>query len=346
MNKKLKFKLNIQNFAETPFKGSDDVPVDYSEAMKGVKTIASQKIKEVESTNKIKDAFYEYAVKDGNIIQEGLIHMAEGEDYDGVAEGEEPDLSPKDPKVSFRYFDNFKKRKYKTTTRETEIRQINAGKGETDESIATSVVDTLTQGEGDDDYNKMRGALENGDFGVDASTDLLGGKHPTSSKGIMIAVRRMFTAIRATHTRGLNASNYEQGATLPKQGVRPENIRVAISEDVLALIDMTELANLFNLEKEELMGKLVKLPYDANYTGTRICVYDRKALGRATRLIRYGQKNFEDTDLYTIHTLITDRAYFYNPLFKAYVLDVSVAVANEEAKHFEDNATNAEEPHA
>lgn len=339
MNKKLKFKLNIQNFAEeTPFSGADEVPVKYNACMKAVETIAKQDIRNVQSTNKIADAFYEYEVKNGKIIEEGLIHMAKGEDFNGVADGDQPDLSPKDPVVSLRYFNNFKARKYKTTTRETEIMAINANAGETNGEIASAIISTLTEGEGFDDYTKERNALENGNFGVDASTDLLGGTHPTDSKGIMIAVRRMFTAIRGTNTKGLKASEFEEGAELPEQGVRSEDIRVAMSEDVLALIDMTELANLFNLEKEQLMGKLVKLPYDPNYSGNRICVYDRKALGRATRVIRYGQKNFEDTDLYTLHTLITERAYFYNPLFKAYTLDVSVAVANEMGNHFGANA--------
>ena len=109
------------------------------------------------------------------------------------------------------------------------------------------------------------------------------------------------------------------------------DIRIAVSEDVLALIDMVELASLFNLSKEEIYGKVVMLPYDTNYSGTRILVYDRKALGRATRTYEYGQDNLQ-LARYTNFGLTTSRAYFYNPIFKCLSLDVSTAVAAEKAQ--------------
>ena len=89
---------------------------------------------------------------------------------------------------------------------------------------------------------------------------------------------------------------------------------------------MVELANLFNLSKEEILGKVVKLPYDEKYSGNRILVYDRKALGRGTRTYEYGQDVIA-LGRYSNHGLNTSRAYFYNSLFKAIALDVTDAVA-------------------
>jgi hypothetical protein len=60
-----------------------------------------------------------------------------------------------------------------------------------------------------------------------------------------------------------------------------------------------------------------------------VLVYDRKALGRATRLFDYGQ-DVLGTARYSIHTLNTERAYFYNNLFKALSLDITDAVTSAE----------------
>ena len=89
---------------------------------------------------------------------------------------------------------------------------------------------------------------------------------------------------------------------------------------------MVELASLFNLSKEEILGKVVRLPHDneANYY---VLVYDRKALGRATRTFEYGQ-DVLGLARYSNHGLTTSRAYFYNKLFKAERLDITEAVNN------------------
>lgn len=310
----------------TPTNGSGNFPVNPNAFLAAVETIAQQNVRAVVSTNSIEDAFYEYAVKDGKVIEEGIIAMAQAQSFTPTAEGSQPDLSPLDPNLYIRYFNNFEEKQFKVTKRPDEIRAVIA-KGMSEEKLAAEVLASLTAGEGDYDYQQMRAIIEDTTtpVGISASTALFNGAVPQSSKGIMYAVRRMFNAVKATNTIGLDPS------ISTKQGVPVEDIRVAISENVLALIDMTELANLFNLSKEEILGKIVVLPYDSNYAGTRVLVYDRKALGRATRTFEYGQDNLQ-LARYTNFGLTTSRAYFYNPLFKCLSLDVSAAVAAEEAE--------------
>lgn len=313
----------------TPINGSATFPATANEFVTAVETIASQNIRSVVSTNRIEDAFYEYQVEDGKVIQEAIIAMAEAQSFTPVAEGAQPNLAPVDPKLYIRYFNNFVEKQFKTTIRNDEIRAVMA-RGNSAEEAASRILDTLTQGEGDYDYTQERAIIEDASVGVDASTALLGGKKPASSKGIMYAVRRMFNAIKATNLVGL------ADGVSTKQGVPVEDIRIAISEDVLALVDMTELANLFNLSKEEILGKVVSLPYDSNYTGSRVLVYDRKALGRATRTFEYGMADLRGTNRYVLHALTTSRAYFYNGLFKCLSLDVSAAKAAEEGNLLEE----------
>lgn len=299
--------------------GSTTFPVTANQFYTAVETIAVQNVREVVSTNLIEDAFYEYEVNDGKVIEEAIIEMAEAQAFVPTAEGSQPDLSPLDPKLHIKYFNEWNAQQFKTTLRKDEIRSIIA-RGESAEAVSSRILGTLTSGEGDYDYSQMRAVIEDANVGVNAVTDVLGNKKPKNMKGVMYAIRKMYNAIKATN---------DKGGVPCKQGVPVGDIRIAISEDVLALIDMVELANLFNLSKEEILGKIVKLPYDENYTGNKVLVYDRKALGRATRLFDYGQ-DVLGTARYSIHTLNTERAYFYNNLFKALSLDITDAVTSAE----------------
>lgn len=306
----------------TPINGSNTFPTTPNAFLTAVETIAQQNVRAVKSTNKIEDAFYEYEVKDGKVIEEAVIAMAARQAFVPTAVGVQPDLSPLDPTLYIRYFNNFEENQWKVTKRPDEIRAVIA-KGMSEEELAAEIVATLTAGEGDYDYAQMRAVIEDSvNVGIDASSALFSGGVPQNSKGIMYAIRVMFNAIKATNTIGLGAG------ISTAQGVPVEDIRIAISEDITALIDMTELANLFNLSKEEILGKVVLLPHDTNYGGTRVLVYDRKALGRATRTYEYGQDNLQ-LARYTNFGLTTSRAYFYNPLFKCLSLDVNTAATAE-----------------
>ena len=308
----------------TPINGSVNFPATPNNFLAAVETIAQQNVRSVVSTNKIEDAFYEYEVKDGKVIEEAIIAMAQRQAFVPTAAGAQPDLSPLDPALYIRYFNNFEENQFKVTKRPDEIRAVIA-RGMSEEKLAAEILATLTAGEGDYDYAQMRAIIEDStNVGVDASAALFANKVPQNAKGIMYALRVMFNAIKGTNTIGLGTG------ISTKQGVPVEDIRIAVSENVLALIDMVELASLFNLSKEEIYGKIVMLPYDSNYTGNRVLVYDRKALGRATRTFEYGQDNMQ-LARYTNFGLTTSRAYFYNPLFKCLSLDISTAVAAAEA---------------
>lgn len=302
----------------TPINGSTTFPATANAFLAAVETIAVQNVRAVESTNKIEDAFYEYEVKDGKVVEEAIIAMAEAQSFTPTPEGEQPDLSPLDPKLYIRYFNNFEEKQFKTTLRRDEIRAVVAN-GTSEEELAAQILGTLTSGEGDYDYTQERGIIENAAVGIDASAALFKNGHPLNMKGVMYAIRKMFNAIKATNTIGL-----AEGVST-KQGVPVADIRIAISEDVLALIDMVELASLFNLTKEEILGRVVTLPFDEKYSGNRVLVYDRKALGRATKTFDYSQ-DILGLARYSNHGLTTSRAYFYNGLFKCLSLDITAAV--------------------
>ena len=93
------------------------------------------------------------------------------------------------------------------------------------------------------------------------------------------------------------------------------------------------MANIFNLSKEELFGKLVIVDVDdlKDHTYDYFAyVYDRKALGRATRVFDFTQ-DIIGSARYTNHYLTIERAYFHNGLFKGCYIDCSEACASEKA---------------
>ena len=88
----------------TPVNGSTNFPATPNSFLAAVETIAQQNVRSVISTNKIEDAFYEYEVKDGKVIEEAIIEMAEAQAFVPTVEGAQPDLSPLDPKLHIKYF--------------------------------------------------------------------------------------------------------------------------------------------------------------------------------------------------------------------------------------------------
>lgn len=330
------FKLDIQKFAEvttvdvTTLIGSDQFPVNANDVYDLVETIAVQNIRSLKSSNRIEDAFYDYVVENGAVIEEAVTAMAEAHDF--VKTGQ-PDLSPVDPKLFVKYFNNWEIKQFPTTVRRSDIRKIIANKGTGFDEVVAQILDTLSEGEGYYDYTKMRDALTGaGNIIYDEDKfncqfNMIYDRRPINAKGIIWAIREAYNVLKATNTNGLDDSMFSDATEFAKlkQATPVDDIRIAISERLLNLIDVVELANVFNLEKEELFGKLVVLPFDAEANNPyTVYVYDRKAMGRGTRMFEYSQ-DIIGKGLYTNHYLTTERCYFWNRLYKFMVIDCSYA---------------------
>ena len=305
--------------------GSDTFPVNANDVYGLVETIAVQNIRAVKSSNRIEDAFYDYVVDNGAVIEEAIIAMAEKQNF--VKTGA-PDLSPKDPTLDVKYFNNWEAKQFQTTIRRSDIRKIIADKGTGFDEVVSGILASLSEGEGYDDYKAMRDILNdatNVGYNQSGANGIFWGYEPKNMKGVIYCMREMYNALKATNKVGLDQTDGVVQAT------PVEDIRIAVSESLLNLMDIVELASAFNLEKEELFGKLVVIPFEmstSDYNPARIVVYDRKALGRGTRLFEYSQ-DVIGKGLYTNHYLTTERCYFYNKLFKCATLDVTTALNAE-----------------
>lgn len=296
--------------------GSDAFPNNVNDVLKLIETIASQRITAVNSANRLVDATFDYDVQNGRVVQEAVIEMAKSYAYDKNA----LDRAPQDPTVHVRYFDNYTERQFETTIRTDDIRKIIANKGQGVEDIVAQILATLTAGESNEDFENTRALILN-DYVPDYS-EILRGK-PKNLKGVIYAARNMYNHLKSNNsdlTEGAGTENAFISAT------PAEDIRVAMTESLLNLIDVVELANIFNLTKEELFGVMVvipdsDLPVEKKY---KIVVYDRKAMGKALFAYDFTQE-FVAKGRFRNEYLTVSRAYFYNELFKACQLDCTEA---------------------
>lgn len=313
----LKFQLAkpILFKAPTGITGSDTFPATTNEYLNSVNKICSQEFTNARPTNQLEDAFYEIKVENGEVFEQTIIEMATETNFERTAEGEQPDLSPVDPNLHVKYFNNWEEKQFKVTKRITDIRKA-LTTGKSAEEVGGQIVGSLRDGEGDYHYRAMRAIIENSAVGADGVTAL--GGTPTNMKGVIFAIRQLYNICKATNTKG---------GVPCKQGVDPDWIRLAISEKALALMDVTELANIFNLDKEQLMGKIVKLPDDDTYDGTKVLVYDKRALLHGLKDDMYDEEELKGHK-YVNYYLNTEHAFAYCNLFKAFKLDISTAMTN------------------
>ena len=91
----------ITTIDKTTQEGSGTYPLTANEVYKAVETIASQEINNVKSANVISDAYYDYQINNGKVIEEVVIEMAEAQAFDKT-----PKFVVKDPLLHVKYFNN------------------------------------------------------------------------------------------------------------------------------------------------------------------------------------------------------------------------------------------------
>lgn len=304
----------IKTIDITSLIGSERFPLNENDVYGLVETIGSQRIEAVKSANKLEDATFKYQIENGKVIEEAVIEMAEAQAYDKDAYSR----AAKDPVINARYFNNWESKQFQTSTRRNEIRKVIANKGVGVDDFIASILESLTEGEGDYSYDKARALILNAPCKDYSEILGGGGKTPASVKGIIYAIRDMYNHLKS--------KNSDCTAKEFKSSTPEKDIRIALSTKLLNLFDVVELANVFNLSKEELFGKLVVI--DADDLGLeywyKVVCYDVKAMGEASRQYEFSQEEVA-RGLYMNHYLTIDKCYFYNPLFKACYLDVRAA---------------------
>ena len=300
----------------TGSEGTVDFPNNTNDVYGLIETLAVQNIAGLKSVNKIVDGFYDYPIENGTVVQENVIEMAKSQAYDKNAFA----FTPTDPVLYSRHFNNFVAKQFTTTVRREDIRKIIADKGATLDSTVATILDTLTQGEGSEDFIEDRALLYSAGF--KNYREILGGV-PVNMKGVVYAMRDMYNHLKSNNS---DLTDYAYVSATPE-----DSIRIALSPKVLNLIDVKELSEIFNMSKEELFGKIVVVDVDdlSDHADDYVVfAYDIKALGNATRLNTYTQ-DVSGRGLFTNHYLTIEKAKFHNGLFKGARLDCTEACTAE-----------------
>lgn len=298
---------------DTPVKRSTTFPTTENEFYKAVETLAIQEIRNVKSASRLDDAvfYYDLTEANGTVIEQALINKAVKQTFDP----NECSKAAPDPEVAVRYFKNWTTRQYKAKVRRDEIRKIITNKGLTVEDVVADIIDTTTQGNSSDEFKAERDLIQSTNVFDFATT--LGGS-PANMKGVLFAVREMYNYLKGDNT-AFTATGWEMHTP-------EEDIRIAMSERLLNLIDVGELASVMNLSKEELFGKIVVIPTTDQESPIlyKIVAYDLKAFNRARRIYDIAEDNCISAR-YKYYILTVEDMYFYSPLYKAMSLDVTAA---------------------
>jgi len=316
--------LELEDFKSnetTSEEGSADFPVTVNEYIASVEKIAIQESEGLKSANKLDDGMKLYDVNDGSVIEKSVVAMAKSTMFDRDAW----DKTPVDPTAYARYFNNWEKRQYPVTVRRDDIRKIVANKGVSVDDFVTEILDTLTQGEGNEDYINQVLLLQRANF-IDFRSNL--GGIPKTMKGVIYALRKAYNHLKANNNDMCSLHN-ETCAS------RESDIRIAVSSDLLNLIDVVELAHVFNLSKEELFGKLViydlTVLKEKGYSeesiklmSTRAFIYDINSIIKGVRL-REITKDESGKGRFVNFYLTVDRLYAHCGLFKGCYINCAEA---------------------
>lgn len=324
-----------------PDNGSNTFPAQANEVLTLIETLATQSIEAAKSGNPLRASIPMEDIGNGKVLEKAVIELAKDYAYDKDALPFTED-DEFDPSLVVQYFNKYEERQFATRIRRNEIRKV-LMKERTAESVVASILATLTEAEGYYDLQQTLQIFTKGAF-VDYAN--IGGT-AKDMDGVLILIRDAYNHLIETN-KDATAISYATRADA-------NDVRIFLPKRVANVLDVTKLANLFNLEKADLMGRIVALPdtiYDVALADTTtaanadklrntVFVADIKALICARRVYEYTQ-DWNGKAIYTNHYLTTETLYGFCKLFKAVKLDCSAAVNAQLTTHVTPPATPAQ----
>lgn len=278
-----------------------------------VEKFAEQILYSAKSRNVFDDFFRTIEVGNGTTIEKAIVKMAEKYAFDPTgAKG----FAQEDPKLLFRYSTDWIENQYEQTYRRNEVRKILMS-GKSPEDFAGMCVTALTEGADDDDFIECRKAFIDKNLWKDYA-EINGGRLPKDMKGVLTLARDMYDHIIATND---DSTEDKFRSTTPV-----ENAVIVMPTALMNLASVTEWANMFHMEKADLLGRLCvynsdDLPEEQKYL---IVVCDENAFIRARRVYEIVEDKLARGGFINYY-LTTSRLYNICGLFKGLILDCSAA---------------------
>lgn len=303
------------------YTGSDSPINNINDVLDLIEPIAIQAIHDVPSTNPLFEVFERESVDAGAEVEEILVGDANIEAYDKTGATV---AVPRDVKAVARYYNEYEHPVYTTTVYRNEIRKVSLNPENVDR-LAASIVSRLTATRDDDLYSKEKQVL------VDMVT-----AYPTLTPGAVVAGtdEEMGKDLTIKIRNTIDAFLFKNGEYMPinvgsevtyKNRAYLDRIRIIIPYNVKNALDVAFLANVYNLDKADLLSKIVTI----DTTDNIVYVVDKFALFRypetdELREFDNGEGNFIN---YFLHV---DHMVGASTLFKFAYIDASALVGGRE----------------
>lgn len=291
-------------------RGSSTLNSDYSQNYAMIEKISKQVILGVQSTNRL-DWIDKGRVVNGVSIEQAMVELAEGYDWKAETQNGSNLNAPSYPKIVVRYFSTWNGRQFKTTVSDKQIAKVLLSGG-SDGDLAQKVVSSLTEGEGDEDYQYSKGVLLDGIQG--GNIIAYGGTTPTVvdvSTDLIITIKNLTDQFGFVNTDYV-AANYKTRTPF-------DRLHLIMPYTVFNKLNVDVLASLYNLDKAELLKKITLID-----EGTKVFIVDEFGLIKYTRIYKMTSKYVEDS-LYSNYWLTVDRMYGTSGLFKMAYIETSTS---------------------
>ena len=221
--------------------------------------------------------------------------------------------TPANQKMAEFFYQFGNARRYAATLSNTDARAISVPGGV--EAITEKIVASLTEGEGDEDYQSMLQVLKDPEFVA---------AHPAQK--ITTNTADLLRELRATAKlmTFANDTYYPQAAKTAgwKSSVPMEDIYVIIPVNVLEAVGIETLAKVFQMSEAEILGKIIEI----DTTDNKIYVVERDAIGyysrrRDFRILPDGSNVADEAILFV------EKMYYWSALGKVKAFEYAPATA-------------------
>lgn len=300
--------------------GAEYQPNTYAELGDMIGKIAYQFIRQIEAKDPL-SIFDKMPITNGDTIEQAVIKLVESQAYDKTgANALKRDTAVK---MAVRYFNNWERRKYKTTVDISELRKALVSSSSA-EAVASNLVSVLSQSRIDEKFQNVKKLLKWGTTAgsLGSGTSVLkdvgavnkGADGSVDYKGILKKIKDTVKGMTFVNTT-FNTAGLRRRTML-------EDIVIVAPYTIINAIDVDELSGVFNLSKAEIRDRLVEIDSDDTY----IYIVDKNAILDFTRLYEMANEKNADGLFYNYYLHVED-LFAISPLFDACYFDYAHAAA-------------------
>lgn len=300
--------------------GAEYQPNTYAELGDMIGKIAYQFIRQIEAKDPL-SLFDKMPITNGDTIEQAVIKLVESQAYDKTgANALKRDTTVK---MAVRYFNNWERRKYKTTVDISELRKALVSSSSA-EAVASNLVSVLSQSRIDEKFQNVKKLLKwgttAGSLGVGTSVLKDVGAVNKATDGTL-DYKGILKKIKDT-VKGMTFVNTTFNTAGLRRRTMLEDIVIVAPYTIINAIDVDELSGVFNLSKAEIRDRLVEIDSEDTY----IYIVDKNAILDFTRLYEMANEKNADGLFYNYYLHVED-LFAISPLFDACYFDYAHAAA-------------------